>query len=189
MNIFYLDKDPKICAEMHISKHVVKMIIEYAQLMSTAHRVIDGYEEIEKRYVHGSLPARYRNTKVWRLTDARDATLYKATHMNHPSAIWCRASEANYVWLYKMWVHLLEEYTYRYGKIHACSKLLEPLKVAPKNITQKPFTAPTPAMPDDVKVPGNELASYHNYYNKNKRSFASWQGKINSRPTPSWYTI
>ena len=92
MNIFYLDSDPQKCAEMHISKHVVKMIIEYAQLMSTAHRVIDGYEEIEKRYVHGSLPARYRNTKVWRLTDARDATLYKATHMNHPSAIWCRAS-------------------------------------------------------------------------------------------------
>ena len=187
MNIFYLDSDPQTCAEMHISKHVVKMIIEYAQLMSTAHRVIDGYEEIEKRYVHGSLPARYRNTKVWRLTDARDTTLYKATHMNHPSAIWCRQSEANYAWLYKMWVNLLEEYTYRYGKIHACSKLLEPLKDAPKNITQKPFTPPTPAMPDDVKVPGDELASYHNYYNKNKRGFASWQGKINSRTIPTWY--
>lgn len=189
MNIFYLDSDPQTCAEMHISKHVVKMIIEYAQLMSTAHRFLDGYEEIEKRYVHGSLPARYRNTKVWRLNDARDTTLYKATHINHPSAIWCRQSEANYVWLYKMWVHLLEEYTYRYGKIHACSKLLEPLKDVPEKIAQKPFTPPTPAMPDDVKVPGDELASYHNYYNKNKRGFASWQGKVNSRQIPSWYSV
>ena len=42
MNIFHLHKDPVICAEMHIDKHVVKMPIEYAQLMSTAHRVLDG---------------------------------------------------------------------------------------------------------------------------------------------------
>ena len=44
MNIFYLDPNPRICAEMHLDKHVVKMIIEYAQLMSTAHRFCDGTE-------------------------------------------------------------------------------------------------------------------------------------------------
>ena len=177
---------------MHISKHVVKMIIEYAQLMSTAHRVIDGYEEIEKRYVHGSLPARYRNTKVWRLTDKRDAILYKATHMNHPSAIWCRKGIVQYRWLHNLLIELCKEYTYRYGKIHKVERsgLLWELEQPPKNIHTDVFwSAPTPAMPDDVKVPGNELASYHNYYNKNKRSFASWQGKINSRPTPSWYSV
>ena len=42
MNIFYLHKDPKVCAEQHLDKHVVKMLIEYAQLMSTAHRMLDG---------------------------------------------------------------------------------------------------------------------------------------------------
>jgi hypothetical protein len=42
MNIFYLDHDPKVCAEMHVDKHCVKMILEYAQLLSTAHRVLDG---------------------------------------------------------------------------------------------------------------------------------------------------
>jgi len=46
MNIFYLDKDPIKSAEMHCDKHVVKMIIEYAQLLSTAHRVLDGVEQI-----------------------------------------------------------------------------------------------------------------------------------------------
>ena len=44
MNIFYLHKDPEISAKMHCDKHVVKMIIEYAQLMSTAHRILDGDE-------------------------------------------------------------------------------------------------------------------------------------------------
>ena len=115
MNIFYLSENAQECAQMHLSKHVTKMCIEYPQLMSTAHRVLDGYEEIEKRYVHGSMPARYRNTKVWRLNDARDATIYKATHINHPSAIWCRENKENYKWLYDMWVCLCDEYTYRYG--------------------------------------------------------------------------
>ena len=45
MNIFYLHKDPDICAEYHCDKHVLKMIIEYAQLLSTAHRMLDGEEE------------------------------------------------------------------------------------------------------------------------------------------------
>ena len=66
MNIFYLHKDPKTCAEMHCDKHVVKMVLEYAQLLSTAHRVLDGDEWADK------------------------AQLYKATHKNHPSAIWAR---------------------------------------------------------------------------------------------------
>jgi hypothetical protein len=51
------------------------------------------------------------------------------------------------------------------------------------------FYPPTPAMPDDIKIPGNSLASYHNYYNISKRGFASWQGKINSRSTPEWYIV
>ena len=64
------------------------MILEYAQLLSTAHRVLDGVEIIEKKYVLGSLPARWRKCKVWKLNDDRDSILYKATHMNHPSAVW-----------------------------------------------------------------------------------------------------
>ena len=53
MNIFYLHKDPKICAEQHLDKHVVKMLIEYAQLMSTAHRMLDGvmYQDLKQKQV------------------------------------------------------------------------------------------------------------------------------------------
>jgi len=191
MNIFYLDTDPKTCAEMHVSKHVVKMIIEYAQLMSTAHRVIDGDQ-------YTDLTANGRRIQRWRLNDEREAQLMKASHINHPSAIWCRENLANYHWLYTMWTHLLDEYTYRYGKIHACARLKETLRFPPTKIAIGEFFAPTPAMPPEVKVlaenpkPGRKydsLKSYHNYYNVSKRAFATWQGKVNSRPTPAWYNV
>lgn len=181
MNIFYLDPDPKTCAEMHISKHVVKMIIEYAQLMSTAHRVLDGTE-------YTDLTANGRRIKRWRMSDPfMESTLYKASHINHPSAIWCRENKKNYLYLHRLWHYLLQEYTYRYGRKHECEKLSAALYLRPENIKDGEFFAPTPAMPDNVKVPGDSLKSYHNYYINNKKHFASWNGKINSRPVPSWY--
>ena len=191
MNIFYLDPDAQTCAEMHISKHVVKMIIEYAQLMSTAHRIIDGEE-------YTDLTANGRRIKRWRLNDEREQQLMKASHINHPSAVWCRANLTNYNWLYRMWYHLCNEYTYRYGKTHACARLKDVLRFPPTKIKLGEFFPPTPAMPPEVKVlaenphPGRKydsLKSYHNYYINNKKHFASWQGKINSRNTPEWFKI
>lgn len=153
MNIFYLDNDPVKCAQMHCDKHVVKMIVEYAQLMSTAHRLLDNNEQV-----------------------------YKATHPKHPSAIWTRASKANYEWLFELWTVLLEEYTYRYGRQHACTKMFNVLFNAPKNIAEGPFTEPTPAMPDEYKVSDDSIASYRKYYIGAKRHFLSWKG----RTQPEW---
>jgi len=183
MNIFYLHNDPKTCAEMHNDKHCIKMILEYAQLLSTAHRVIDGVE------LEG-ISASGRKRKFWTLGDSRDYTLYKATHINHPSAIWCRQSYANYVWLSKLLTELCREYTYRYGKVHKVelSGLEEELMYPPTNIPHHvAFTEPTPAMPDDVKVAGDSIKSYRNYYINNKTHLASWRGKVNSRNIPNWF--
>lgn len=178
MNIFYLDPQPKVCAEMHLDKHVVKMIIEYAQLMSTAHRVLDGDE-------YTDLTANGRRIKRWRLPDYRESVLMKASHMNHPSGVWCRANHENYDWLYMMWKCLLSEYTHRYGKVHSCARLLDPLFNTPKNIQRGTFYPPTPAMPDDCKVLGDSLASYHKYYIERKSHFARWT----KREVPSWYVV
>lgn len=189
MNVFFLDYDPQKCAQMHNNKHTIKMIIEYSQLMSTAHRVLDGTE-------YTDLTANGRRIKRYRLDDEREPVLFKATHLNHPSAIWCRENLANYQWLYRMWSHLLDEYTYRYGKVHACARLKDTLRFPPTKIPVGEFFAPTPAMPTEVKVlsenpqPGRKydsLKSYHNYYNIEKRSFANWNGKIGTRPVPDWY--
>ena len=126
---------------MHVNSHSSKMCIEYAQLLSTAHRVIDGVEYYGKT-------ANNRNIKRWKLLDERENELMLASHINHPSAIWCRQSKENYLWLYSLWKELLSEFTYRYGKVHACSRLLNTLSNAPNNISDLPFTEPTPAMPD-----------------------------------------
>ena len=177
MNIFYLDHNPKVCAEMHCDKHCVKMIIEYAQLMSTAHRVLDGQE-------YFGLTANGRKIKRWRMPDEKyENGLMKASHVHHPSNVWVRASKANYVWLNQMWNHLLLEYTHRYGKRHACADRMEVLYAWPENIPDLPFTEPTPAMPDDCKITGNSLASYHKYYIERKVKFAKWT----KRNVPLWY--
>ena len=42
MNIFILDKDLQIAAQMLCDKHIPKMIIESAQMLSTVHRMLDG---------------------------------------------------------------------------------------------------------------------------------------------------
>jgi len=112
MNIFYLDKDPKICASYHCDKHVLKMIIEYAQLLSTAHRLLDGIEG------RGSSKSGKTQVRVWTLDNGLENVLYKATHVNHPSNKWVRNHRDNYVWLYELWIHLCSEYSKRYKKTH-----------------------------------------------------------------------
>ena len=180
MNYFYLHEDPHSCAVMHVDKHVVKMDIEYPQLLSTAHRVIDGVEYLDKTK-NGARIKRYRHPD-----EHLEQTLYKACHVNHPTAIWVRESKANYDNLYNVWVELLREYTYRYGRVHASGlKLSKVLAEAPKNIADGPFTEPPPAMkafPQCI-VEGDSIASYRNYYREAKSGFAKWT----KRPTPKWY--
>ena len=121
MNIFYLDKNPKLCAQYHVDKHVVKMILETAQLLSTSH------------WVSGSEGP------------------YRQTHKNHPSAVWARSNKSNYIWLCELGMELCKEYTHRYGKIHKTQQHLEWLSKNIPNIPNGEFTQPTLAMPDQYK--------------------------------------
>ncbi len=171
MNIFYLSHDTKVCAAMHCDKHVVKMILEYAQLLSTAHRVLDG-TKVGKGYF---------------LDDYRENKLYKATHVNHPCAIWARAYDTNYIWLWHLLDNLCKEYTIRYNKHHKVehSLLKDSLSVIPNNIPQANFLTfiePPQCMPDTYRVEST-LASYRNYYKGAKSGFAKWKtGNI-----PHWW--
>jgi hypothetical protein len=177
VNIFYLDHDAVKCAEYHNDKHVVKMILEYAQLLSTAHRVLDGTISVR-------LSKTGRKQNWYHLGDSRDNVLYSATHINHPSAKWCRDSNDNYQWLYKLFCATCNEYTFRYGKTHLTDKKLRHvLAQSPKNISHDPFEAPWRAMPDEVKIGDDSLASYRNYYIKNKSHLANWK----KRKVPDWY--
>ena len=178
MNIFYLHNDPRICAEMHNNSHCVKMILETAQLLSTAHRVLDGEETVV-------INQNGRKAKRWLLSDDRNNILYSATHINHPSAIWCRQSHENYRWLHNLLCELVKEYQHRYGKIHKCQQtgLVDTLSLIPKNIPISEFTEPTPAMPDIYKVANDSITSYRNYYNGAKTHLAKWK----NRDIPEWF--
>jgi hypothetical protein len=177
MNIFYLHTDTKECAKQHLDKHVVKMILEYAQLLSTAHRLLDG-TEYEGRTVNGT-----RKAMRWLLNDERETGLYMASHMKHPSGIWCRETSENYTWLYSLWRDLMREYTFRYGRHHVAEKLIPYLDNMPNNIKSGKITVMPQCMPDQYKVPGNSIQAYHNYYIGDKQRFAVWT----NRPIPEWY--
>ena len=181
MNIFYLDKDPKQCAKEHCDKHVVKMSIEYAQLLSTTHRVLDG-SPWQGRTTNGRRILRYLHND-----SELNLQLYKACHVNHPSTIWVRQSRQNYEWLYDLWTNVCYEYTHRYGRVHASQEKLElHLLIPPINIADEEFTEPTPAMKQypHCIVEGDSITSYRNFYWEDKREFAKWS----KRSTPEWWT-
>lgn len=184
MNIFALDASPKMAAQYHCDKHTIKMILEQCQLLSTAHRVLDGKLTIQKSKTG-------RNVKRWVLDNPNDdAFVYSATHVNHPSAVWARERISQYLWLAHMTKELCIEYTYRYGKTHKCERIGMVdwfITRVPNNIkVDDKFTLPTPAMPEHCKVPGDVITSYRKYYVNEKQRMHSWKGKIAGRAVPSW---
>ena len=157
MNIFYLDKDPYKAAKHMYNKHVVKMILESAQLLCTAHIILDG--------------------------DNADVP-YKSTHKNHPSAIWTRESTANYAWLYFHMMALGDEYTKRYGKKHlTITKCEDTLSKLPNSILDIGFTPMPQCMPAEYKVPGDSVTAYWNYYEAEKVNVRNSNEQIITRPT------
>lgn len=158
MNIFHLDKSPYLCAIYHCDKHVVKMILETAQMLCTA----------------------------WRQEEKYPLSLYKQTHLNHPMSLWVRKTKTNYLWSYKLFIELQREYTYRYNKKHACGKFNSVLKTVPpsleeQNIEEKEWTEPPQCMPDIYKK-SNYVQGYRQYYAKDKFKIANWT----IRNTPQW---
>jgi len=152
------------------------MILECAQLLSTAHRLLDG-ELYEGQTKTG------RKVKRWELHDEREIYLYQATHINHPCAVWARESETNYSWLYSLFVELNKEYTHRYGKVHKCMTMNPLLRISPTKIKSTgSMTAFPQAMPDDCKN-SDAIQAYRNYYILYKKDFARWS----KRETPSWF--
>ena len=176
MNIFYIDHDPVQAAQWMVDKHVVKMILESAQLLSTAHRVLDGHEFQGKSKTG-------RKVRRWVLDDSRDAVVYTATHINHPSAIWCRESVKNYNWLVDHFFALMQEYTYRYNKTHKCfGDLSYMLQSPPNNLKEWDWTPMPSAMADEYKISDDPLTNYRNYYKIGKSNMHKWT----NRKPPEW---
>jgi len=164
MNLFFLDLDPKKCAEYHCDKHVVKMILEIVQMLYTAHHILKTPKD--------KLPENY----------------YKPIrNYNHPMAIWIRARTKNYIFSCEIAKELSKEYTYRYRKVHSCDKHLEWLIENIPDIFYK-FEGMSKiplCMPDECKDPdGDPVKSYRKYYLLHKVHFAKWS----YRPIPDWFS-
>ena len=180
MNLFVLSECPFEAARAHCDIHVNKMIIETAQMLSTAHRLLDGKMFIELSKSGSKL-------KKWD-HPILHATLYKSTHYNHPSSVWIRESSNNYSWAYCLFKGLCSEYTARRGKTHATELLLDNSLVQHPNNIKSGFETPFAiCIADeyglaDVKDP---IEAYRRYYiKKNNEQFnMSW-----IKNKPHWFT-
>jgi hypothetical protein len=200
MNIFYLDKDPKIAAQFHCDKHVVKMIIETAQMLSTAHwndKLLSMGKDVTDfknqrsawRFVIDSFATR-RGVNISDLNN-RDAIKllkssfdyehlpiylkgYSPTHYNHPCAVWIREQSLHYVWTQKLAKNLCIEYTKRYHKTHKTESIINIMASVPKNIGDTGWASPPQCMPVDCR--GNDpVDAYRKYYINEKSRFAKWK--------------
>ena len=147
MNIFFLDWDVEKNAQYHCDKHVVKMILETAQLLCGVHHMTDQVNE--------QVP-------------------YKLSHKNHPCAIWARESLTNYLYLGELGLELSREYTHRYGKKHKSQEIIEWCLMNKPQIQDNGFTTPPKAMPDEYKTE-DVIESYRKYYLGAKKTFLTWK--------------
>lgn len=147
MNIFVLDRDIELCASYHCDKHVVKMITEHAQMLSTVCR-LNGFDKG-----------------------------YKVTHQNHPCTKWVGESLSNYRWLILLTNALHDEWRKRYNhsstKFHKAQEVVLGLPWSPiSDIGLTPFAQ---AMPEQYKN-ADAVVAYRNYYKGEKQHILSYTG-------------
>lgn len=157
MNIFALDLTPQKAAQYHNNRHVIKMILESAQLLCSAHHMSGG------------------------------TAPYKLTHKNHPSSIWCRETKENYLWLYELAENLCTEYTFRTGKIHKTAEKIKELKTPPilplGQLTKFALAMPDKYKDEDpIKAYRNYYIG-EKIFMKNGKRMDIWT----ARPRPYWF--
>lgn len=159
MNIFVLDRDPAMAAYYHCDQHVVKMILETAQILSTVW--------------HDAAPGAIH----WRegSPTLRGLRIYKPTHSSHPCVLWAKANAANYCWLHSLGLELLEQYRGRYGKIHNSTDVIGVLDAAPERLPMMNDVYEfVQCMPDQYKC-DDAVEAYRAYYKGEKSKFARWR--------------
>jgi hypothetical protein len=158
MNIFALHINPRICAQWHSDKHVVKMLLETCQLLYS----------------------------VWHIMSSTvPSHAYKLSHKNHPCAIWARQTTGNYQWLSALGIELAKEYTHRYKKIHKCqAHAIWLWQNIPPNLPNAHLQTFAIAMADVFKISKDPIECYKNYYctSKQFRGITSYT----AREKPDW---
>lgn len=185
MNIFFLSFVPLICAQMHCDLHLIKMILETTQLLSTCYRSLHGQRPVlksEKLRIKSELedPVTYKDDSwVKRCELECGKSPHKMSHYKHGSSLWLRERRANFIWLAYLGLELCNEKLVRLpnNKPHCCEPLIRwflnnpPASHLFKEINDIHISPPYLAMADfwDCKVPHENvyestLLSYRKYY-------------------------
>lgn len=146
MNIFFLDANIKLCAQYHCDRHVNKMILESAQLLSSVHHFVG--------------------------TGSCD--LYKPTHMNHPCAVWARQSINHYLYLLDLMDALNEEARFRYSHRKVHLSLTKAQSWPFPRLPDIKFVPPPKCVHEDFKGIADTVEAYRAYYRRDKRDIATW---------------
>ena len=158
MNIFILDKDPYLAAISYCDKHIPKMVLELAQMLSTAHRVC--------------------GTDPWE-------GMYKTAFLNHPCTVWVRENKTNYLWAAKHFLALSDQYKMRFHRTHKCwDDHGRHLLAIPTSLLRGRLTPFAQAMPNEYKT-ACAVTAYRCYYKNEKKRFAKWERGVNP---PLWWT-
>ena len=193
MNLFYLDEDHDTNARYHVDKHVVKMILEAAEMLCQCHWVeevlgfVPRFLNKEELAAVRQFRAPYKGTA---LEERPIPYLGYDTHINHPSTIWVRSSFENYAWTYCYMEALETERKYRNPNGVPEHRAVQFLRKMPlPNIPDVGFTKFALAMnvmresrPDLVNE-DDPIWSYRNFYHLDKATFASWK----AREKPPWW--
>jgi hypothetical protein len=144
MNIFVLDLDADRCARFHTDRHVVKMVLETAQILCTV---------LHSRGMEAP---------------------YRPTHARHPCVLWAGESLSNWAWLRRLGIGLDREYRYRFGRdtSHASGLVIRALRCPP--LEDQGLTGFAQAMPPGLRIPGDPVSAYRRYYVLEKTASARW---------------
>ena len=151
MNIFVLDRNITTCARYHADQHVVKMILESAQMLCTV------------------------------VNEAGGQSPYKSTHPQHPCTLWAGASLANWLWLQRLALALNDEYRYRYRKDVDHKSATVVRNLALPGLAEIGLTEFAQAVPEQYRVPGDAVLAYRRFYIAEKAHFARWTRRRSPR--------
>lgn len=184
MNIFVLDSNPSIAAEMHCDKHVPKMIIEHAQMMAAAYystlgisrkKEISG-REAQVASLFSGWPRKKPDGSEW---------YYAISHINHPCTVWTRESLDNFYWVLQCTEGLCREFEKRWNKKHKIAAIVEWMYSNPPVLPSKNITPFAKAMPLCYQTE-DAILSYRKYYAfKTTYMKVQWK-RLNT--VPDWWT-
>ena len=184
MNIFVLHEDPKIAAQMHCERHILKMIIEHTQMMAATYYHTLGISR-KKEILENQEKVSTLFSGFPRKDENGNDKPYMISHVNHPCTVWTRTSLSNFNWLLDCTKAMCEEFTYRYKGKHSVEAIIDWMYQNPPKIEDIGLTPFAQAMPDFYK--GSDVTeAYHKYY-AFKTTYMKVNWKLEER-IPSWWT-